>query len=681
MHKVNKRRGYDDSDSVAANIGERRSQMRSRSSSIDSAYSYTGYINDYNYKTNGTKTNNKNNSINTQNNVGHLNYPPTLNYLDIDKHIGKEVCILVGRLSGQVGVVVGNTNGWIQLRTNGEIFAKRANELSLDLEKSLEYLEAVNGMYGHSNGDSSGFVYDSNGNIIVNTHVSNNENNSDNYGQGYNTSTGTTMRTLKIAMKRKRLESHYTHAKDIRFEDSCDDKDKDCSRKINEFDSSSAGDNTTLTGNILPPQFPSYGAYSGGEMKGISEEADKKHKGPLVHPYFIQQKRAFVQRYADRLKCAVNGRPNLRLHRDLINGSNMFVDREYELKAARDFDTSFCKCCLIEKWSRSCWNENCPLSPIYFRLPGAAGEPQVTLNYIESIREMQLRELQEKYEQKDKGLNTDDGDNKVVDIMTLVKQQIQPWYQQREPPAYIQNPVFRYLQIDHSIDAKSQFKGCSSSLINEKEKNELKLQYPSQFVSDESKMNSNVRIQVESEVGTIVGTTISPDSKTLESNHFKDDPMLNTGVSPTLVPHVINANPPLPTESEVVPDLSICSVDHVKNEFNEYMPLSKRPRSATDQTDLTDTSSNSGINAGMAYRSAGGTSALVPLSGTDTKPPLPSTVVPSTIISVTSKDSKEKEMTDKMRLGKVRPAYQGRSRSDSLGATDCEVATPEHSAL
>ena len=44
-------------------------------------------------------------------------------------------------------------------------------------------------------------------------------------------------------------------------------------------------------------------------------------------------------------------------------------------------------------------------------------------------------------------------------------------------------------------------------------------------------------------------------------------------------------------------------------------------------------------------------------------------------------DSKEKEMTDKMRLGKVRPSYQGRSRSDSLGATDCEVATPEHSAL
>ena len=629
--KISKRRGYDDSDSVAANIGERRSQMRSRGNSIDSTYSYT---HSYNYDSNsgsGVKTksyckpsnyvnssnsnsncNNSNTNGNdgSNNDIGNNNipHPSTLNYLEVDRHIGKEVRILVGRLTGQLGVITGSSNGWVQLNTSCGTFAKRANELTFELNESLKYLQSITNHCSHSSSSR------------------NNYDNYDNYIHLYNGSTDSTSRAIKLA-KRRRLN-----------EGSDDDDDDDA---IDAVDNDSNHYNNTsfasIVGDVLPAQFPSYGAYAGGEMKGISKDAASKHSGPLIHPYFIQQKRIFVQQYVNKLSSKINGRPNLKNYSALINNNNNFIDRSYELSSARDFDDIFCRCCLIEKWSikGSCWNENCPLSPIYYRLPGGSGEAQVTLSYIEAIqvekrnRLMQHQKLlllrhEEIEKEKENEIKSDSSGSSNVDSIGSIGQElVRPWHHRQHdgpPPPYIRNPVFSYLQ--------QQQKGVCA------------------FSDD------------------IHGSTTT------------------TGVESNNVTTTANSTVTLPsTPDSTGPDKEHCNLTTSDVGIVEFAPPIKRLRSSTDQTDVTDSSCGSSSSSSSS-------STLDVSLHTDTTVNDVFVGENNSNNDVNSKDAllppkipqKSYEVVHKHNNNyhkhkhQINPTYRG--RADSLGATDCEVNTP-----
>jgi len=83
-----------------------------------------------------------------------------LNYLEAESWIGKQVRILHGRMAGAIARVIGTGNGWVQLVSEGGELAKRAHELTLDLDETLySYSESL----GKENdsiclGDSKSFV-------------------------------------------------------------------------------------------------------------------------------------------------------------------------------------------------------------------------------------------------------------------------------------------------------------------------------------------------------------------------------------------------------------------------------------------------------------------------------------------------------------------------------------------
>ena len=65
-------------------------------------------------------------------------------------------------------------------------------------------------------------------------------------------------------------------------------------------------------------------------------------------------------------------RPNLTDWKQRIDTS-LVHEIEFESSIAQEFDeTAYCEVCSLEKWcnAKFCWNESCPVSPIYYKLTG-----------------------------------------------------------------------------------------------------------------------------------------------------------------------------------------------------------------------------------------------------------------------------------------------------------------------
>lgn len=92
---------------------------------------------------------------------------------------------------------------------------------------------------------------------------------------------------------------------------------------------------------------------------------------PLKDPAFIEAKKSYITKYVNRQLQKINGRPNLVDWKQQIDVGivNCTV---FERQTARMFEESHCEVCNLEKWSNAkfCWNESCPVSPVYFKLTG-----------------------------------------------------------------------------------------------------------------------------------------------------------------------------------------------------------------------------------------------------------------------------------------------------------------------
>lgn len=93
---------------------------------------------------------------------------------------------------------------------------------------------------------------------------------------------------------------------------------------------------------------------------------------PIRNPAFSEARRAFIAKYVANVQQKIEKRPNLVEWKWKLN--EVFNNtRVYELQAARQFDDSFCSVCCLERLpaTKFCWNEACPISPVYYKLTGA----------------------------------------------------------------------------------------------------------------------------------------------------------------------------------------------------------------------------------------------------------------------------------------------------------------------
>lgn len=89
----------------------------------------------------------------------------------------------------------------------------------------------------------------------------------------------------------------------------------------------------------------------------------------------MELQREYVQKYINKQQAKIGSRPDLKYWLSRIQGST--VDPSFERNVSRDVRSHFCHSCYMEMWSGSkfCWNELCPMSPVYWKLPGSAGSP------------------------------------------------------------------------------------------------------------------------------------------------------------------------------------------------------------------------------------------------------------------------------------------------------------------
>ena len=82
----------------------------------------------------------------------------------------------------------------------------------------------------------------------------------------------------------------------------------------------------------------------------------------------------YIERFIQKHKAKYQNRPDLKYWAGQIRGG--MVDALFERDMIRDLRDQYCHTCRMEKWpsAKFCWSELCPSSPVYWKLPGGAGD-------------------------------------------------------------------------------------------------------------------------------------------------------------------------------------------------------------------------------------------------------------------------------------------------------------------
>ena len=82
----------------------------------------------------------------------------------------------------------------------------------------------------------------------------------------------------------------------------------------------------------------------------------------------------YIERFIQKQKAKYQNRPDLKYWAGQIRGG--MVDALFERDMSRDLRDQYCHTCRMEKWpsAKFCWSELCPSSPVYWKLPGGAGD-------------------------------------------------------------------------------------------------------------------------------------------------------------------------------------------------------------------------------------------------------------------------------------------------------------------
>mmetsp|Transcript_8079 Transcript_8079/g.15243 ORF Transcript_8079/g.15243 Transcript_8079/m.15243 type:complete len:629 (+) Transcript_8079:76-1962(+) len=119
---------------------------------------------------------------------------------------------------------------------------------------------------------------------------------------------------------------------------------------------------------------------SNSEPGSPTEISNRRNEFSTRNPYRKERRetelqRQYVQKYVDKEQAKIGTRPDLKYWLSRLQGTT--VDPKFERNVSREVRSHFCHSCYMEMWSGSkfCWNELCPMSPVYWKLAGAAGSP------------------------------------------------------------------------------------------------------------------------------------------------------------------------------------------------------------------------------------------------------------------------------------------------------------------
>ena len=366
----------------------------------------------------------------------------TLNALDPDTWVGRQVIILTGRVAGVPAKVTSTGNGWVQLETiDGIEIAKRAFELEVipDGERMEDYVNEKT--TGRAGGGSRRSVPRE---VVESVSTRNTSNNDDDTGGG-------------VGGGRKRSKSEKmmlaTETKELLSTgrrggggggDVGEGNEPVNRRSRNRAESFDLGDNGENSSNIMTSGPSSIGpsnsrtgsrklTSSRSNNNNGSDDDDEPNNTNNTHivpknPYlrsstYIEARRHFIVKYVGKIRDKLDHRPNLPDWKYKLNDC-LGNTRLHELQAARIFDDSYCEICCVEKWpsAKFCWNESCPASPIWYKLTGVekpivVGSLHNTEDSITSSSSIKIIPVNKpKYARVKRERNEDNGEEELVII-------------------------------------------------------------------------------------------------------------------------------------------------------------------------------------------------------------------------------------------------------------------------
>eukprot|EP00428_Durinskia_dybowskii_P073215 CAMPEP_0170397256 /NCGR_PEP_ID=MMETSP0117_2-20130122/22777_1 /TAXON_ID=400756 /ORGANISM="Durinskia baltica, Strain CSIRO CS-38" /LENGTH=700 /DNA_ID=CAMNT_0010653745 /DNA_START=102 /DNA_END=2204 /DNA_ORIENTATION=- len=344
------------------------------------------------HSTHSTHSSRKNSG--THSNIGAASAGALLSTTDPEQWIGQRVQVSSGRHAGQVGTVISSGNGWVQIETNMGEVAKRAYELQVVADGAAAGDSGRNPKRARTSKNSSGrddisTSGDAQNRLFLNMDsYSTDDNNSSlllnlaNGGDGSNMSSS----------------SGRSHKRPRAYSDSLMSLSPSLLGNGNYFTfrttypnnggstSSSAAASALLSSlpndeddaDGLSLRNQSYlnshrAALTGGSQFSAHPSSKSTPKAHLKSAAFLDAKKHYTTKYVERHSAKIATRPNLVDWKQQIDAT-LITDALFERQAARMFEESHCEVCSVDRWpgAKFCWNENCPVSPVYFKLTGAS---------------------------------------------------------------------------------------------------------------------------------------------------------------------------------------------------------------------------------------------------------------------------------------------------------------------
>jgi len=183
---------------------------------------------------------------------------------------------------------------------------------------------------------------------------------------------------LEVLLEGEELEQHRSKRKRSRPE-RYEDEDYDSSPF-------QRGQNSKFTSRV---DYDSYSmeayakrpCFSDIEARRLNDLCFERLKLPLIDYETRERKRADLEKYVTELQSHYTScRPNLQEWKNKINSTLTSLHDDY----SPFYSELFCSVCSLERWpgTRYCWNQFCPISPLYYKtvgmLPTAMSVPNLS---------------------------------------------------------------------------------------------------------------------------------------------------------------------------------------------------------------------------------------------------------------------------------------------------------------
>lgn len=316
---------------------------------------------------------------------------------DPDTWVGQQVSLLSGKHAGHQGKVLSSGNGWVQiLTTQGEEVAKRAYELQViiicQINSTATATAAADNVIMHHVKKKARFgrreqQQHSQHRMIHNDSSLGDASASSSYSR--NNSQHPSMRVGDNHPNES--TAHNVNAprrgRPRAYSDSLMSPSSNCPATGggggSGFASNAGFQMCSSTASSMKSASEIFAAAAAVSHKHSNKPSSTGSRGhpPLKNPSIIDAKRSYITKYVNRHLQKINGRPNLVDWKQQIDVSIVHCTG-FERQRAQLFEDTHCEVCNLEKWSNAkfCWNESCPVSPVYFKLTGLSA-PYLALTH------------------------------------------------------------------------------------------------------------------------------------------------------------------------------------------------------------------------------------------------------------------------------------------------------------